>query len=375
MRAIGLAIGIAVAACGGERADPIDKLARAVPATAERVVAVDGPRIRSTWLASAARSLAALVPADRGCIVDAALAADRAVVAELATGRIVVLAARKVDCRALSQIAPGLWLATLGGAPAPRPGEPRLVDRPDYPAVRRALVAGPIAGVAPDGVPAEHVVWATATIRDATSATLTLELDTSERATATAAALRTAAAAAADRLGDGAPIVRAIEVSSNGHAVIANLRTDARTAAAAGPIVIVAAVAAVAARAAEPAAPVAAPSCAPTRWPVTCANDGTRFTIKEALRPTVEAAVLAARPSRRVVGGQPAGVRINDVAPDSVLAALGLHTGDIVIALHGRRLDTPEALDHCAEALRTTDVVDLTVLRGPRSFELQVRVE
>src|SRR5258705_5429004 len=124
---------VVAAACGHGRSggDVIAKLAHEVPATARAVIAVDGARIRGTWLETSARAFAALVPPDRGCLLDAVLAADRAVIAELAVGRMIVIAADTVGtCSALSRVRAGAWIATLDGATPPGPSDPRLDARP-----------------------------------------------------------------------------------------------------------------------------------------------------------------------------------------------------------------------------------------------------
>src|SRR5688500_13210733 len=140
--------------------------AKEIPARARLAGALDGTRLRDTWSGSAARSLRALVPPDRACVVDVALAADRAVIAGLAIGRVVVVATRrKFECGALSQLERGVWLATLDGATAPEAREPRLADRPDFAELRAHLTA-PLAAVAPDGDPASGIVFATAAASD-----------------------------------------------------------------------------------------------------------------------------------------------------------------------------------------------------------------
>src|SRR6185503_9097736 len=106
-----------------------------------------------------------------------------------------------------------------------------------------------------------------------------------------------------------------------------------------------------------------------TRWQIEC-RDGTVYSFGDSLRATIEAALRAANPTPRVEGGQPAGVRLGAIAEDTVLYALGLRTGDAVIALDDRRLDTRESLDDAVARLRHADRCSITVERGATTFEL-----
>jgi hypothetical protein len=363
------------AACGrdGPPVDRLDRLARELPATASAIVAIDGPALRGTWLARSAGAWHALVAADRGCVIDVALAAERAVMADVERGRVVAIATTQpFECRALSQVARGLWIATLDGAAAPDAKAPRLADRPDWPEVR-ARLAGPMAAVAPDGVWAANVVFAAAEVTDATHARLELQLDTTAHAEAAEAWLRDGLAAAGAALGEGgAPLVGAVTVARDATTVTATLATEAPIAERGGPIVVVATVGALAARRAAPVA--ARPGCEATQWTVTC-TDGTRFGVSPSLRATIEDGVRTAEPVVRVVNGAPAGVRLGAVAQDGVLYALGLRAGDAVIAVDDRRLDSVEAIDEAAEKLRRARKFTLTVVRAGASFELAYAVE
>jgi hypothetical protein len=372
--AVAMVAALSASACGepGVGPDPIDRLARVIPATARAVVAISPPRLRGTWLASSARAVRALVPSAHGCIVDVALASRRAMVAELAVGRLVVIVGRpSIECRALSQVEPGIWLATLDGAAAPGENEPRLADRPDFASLRTRLVA-PIAAVAPDGDPGSGALFGAATIADPSHASLLFEFDSPERAAAAEAWLHDQLAAAARTLGDAGAVVEAITVRRDGVVVTATLAADSALAARDGPIVVVAAVAALAARSAIP--PVTGPACVVSTLPVTC-HDGLHFELPRSLRPTIEAALRAAHPTPRVDGGQPAGVRLGTVPADGVLAALGLRPGDAVIAVDGRHLDTRDAISEVVDKLRDADVFAVTIERVGGRHELRYVVK
>jgi hypothetical protein len=364
---------VAIAACGGGGGggDALGRLAKEVPASARIVVALDGARLRDTWIGSAARSLRALVPPDRACVVDAALAADRAVVAELAVGRVVIVATRKrFECGALSQLKPGVWLATLDGAAAPAPHEPRLADRPDFAELRTHLTA-PLAAVAPDGDPASGVVFGTAAATDAAHAAVVVQLADPAGAEAAERWIQ-ARLAAAKAIADVAPLVDGVTVTRDGRVVTATLATTPAIAARGGPAAVIAAVTGLADKRAAPVS--TAPRCESTRWSIEC-HDGTRYAFGRSLRATIEAALRAASPTPRVEGGQPAGVRLGEIAPDTVLYALGLRTGDAVIAIDDRRLDTRESLDDAVARLRHADACSITVERGARTFELSYAVQ
>lgn len=373
MRPWVLACLLAAACGGGKRADRIPALAHEIPATARAVIAIDGARLRGTWLASSARAFAALVPPDRGCLIDAALTADRALVAELVVGRMIAIAADRVGkCSALSQVAPGVWIATLDGAAAPAAAEIRLDARPDFAHLARELDA-PIAAVAPDGVPDAGVTFAGATIARPTHGELTVELDTDEHAARADAWFHDQIAAARPVLAEAAGILDGITVAHAGTSVTVTVDTDAATATRDGPFVAVAVAGALASRRSLPALETA-PACVATHWPVTC-TDALDRTLPASLRTTIEQAARDAHPAPRVEAGQPAGVRLGEVPADGVLAALGLRTGDAIIAADGRQLDTAEAIDDLVRRLHTARAVAITIERGAATFELHYTVQ
>jgi hypothetical protein len=312
------------------------------------------------------------LPAERGCIVDVALAAERAVVARLAVGTVIVIAATTPEepCRALSNVKPGIWLATLDGAAAPTADEPRLSDRPDFASLRR-LLAAPIAAVAPDGDPATGVVFASASITP-TSAELVVDLDSPGRAETVERWLRGELGSVISRLGDTAAVLAPTTITRDGAVVTARLTADRAAAERDGPLVIVAAIATASARQGAPVTP--APSCRPSTYAVTC-KDGTRFELAPAMRPAVEAAVRDANLGPRVAGGKPAGIRIGTIADDSLLGALGLRTGDAVIAVDNRKLDSREAIDELAARLPRARTLELTIERGGTTLELSYFVK
>ena len=98
-------------------------------------------------------------------------------------------------------------------------------------------------------------------------------------------------------------------------------------------------------------------------------------TVPADLRATIEAAVRDAHPAPRVESGQPAGIRLGELPADGVLAALGLRTGDAVIAADGRQLDTKDAIDDLARRLRTARSAAITIERGAATFELHYTVQ
>jgi hypothetical protein len=301
------------------------------------------------------------------------LAADRAVIAELAVGRIIAIAADRVGtCTALSKVRAGVWIATLDGASAPAATEPRLDARPDFAELAGQLTA-PIAAVAPDGVPDAGVVFASAAVTSPVRGVLAIELDTAERAARADAWFHAQIAAARPVLAESGAILDGITVAHAGTQVTVTAETDAATAGRDGPFVAVAVAGALASRHSLPALETA-PACVATHWPVTC-TDALDRALPAGLRTTIELAVRDARPAPRVLAGQPAGIRLGEVPADGVLAALGLRTGDAIIAADGRQLDTADAIDELVRRLQTARTAAITIERGAATFELHYTVQ
>ena len=63
-------------------------------------------------------------------------------------------------------------------------------------------------------------------------------------------------------------------------------------------------------------------------------------------------------------GGRYAGVRMHSLRPGTAFQALGLRTGDILRAVNGRNLDSPNRALELFQQLRQAPSIDLTVERG-----------
>ncbi len=68
--------------------------------------------------------------------------------------------------------------------------------------------------------------------------------------------------------------------------------------------------------------------------------------------------------------GKLAGVRVNAVRKDSVASALGLRNGDVIEAIDGKALDSPDALLQMYADLDRASAVQLSVARGGKPLKL-----
>ncbi len=73
--------------------------------------------------------------------------------------------------------------------------------------------------------------------------------------------------------------------------------------------------------------------------------------------------------------GEPVGMLIQFSSPDNPLAKLGLRHGDIVKALNGKPLRTPDDLSRAYRTLRNSTSLTFTVERGGRTIPVRVQLE
>jgi general secretion pathway protein C len=71
-----------------------------------------------------------------------------------------------------------------------------------------------------------------------------------------------------------------------------------------------------------------------------------------------------------VQDGRVTGFRILDVKPGSLIAGLGLASGDVLRGINGLSLDSPEAALRALARLRDARDLDLDVRRGERDVRL-----
>ncbi|TMQ08976.1 MAG: hypothetical protein E6J90_05940 [Deltaproteobacteria bacterium] len=349
---IGLAVGLAVAAaCHRQGPTARERVLAGLPADAVAVVAADGralshPRLRAVLDAAAVRW-----PSSLGCVVDAAVASDAVAATLDRAGNVTVIAAlpRPPRCPALSQRAPGLWIATLGAGPAATGG----LDDPRFARARPYLLASPIAAAVLGDV---HVL----------AAAQPEPFD---------------AWVAIDVPGDADPVARAIaeQITRLGHepatAAIAARVHAARTAP--GQLVVrmtdpgdgdlAAAARSLLAWADEPGprAPPAAFACpaSGTGATVIVCSDGTRYRVAS-LASELSAILDTGRPVPAVASGSVTGLRLG-----AAVRELGLDAGDVIVAMAGRVVTSRKMLaDWIAHSRGETTV---TVRRGGTEAVLQ----
>jgi general secretion pathway protein C len=72
--------------------------------------------------------------------------------------------------------------------------------------------------------------------------------------------------------------------------------------------------------------------------------------------------------------GKPAGLLVNDIAPDSIFERMGLLDGDIVQAVNNRRIRTPDDVVSFYQALKSSSRLSLLVTRDGRRKMLNYNI-
>jgi hypothetical protein len=352
--------GLGLGACHRSPPTPRERVLAGLPGDAVAVVAADGqalshPRIRGAFDAVAARW-----PASLSCAADAAIASDAvaATVDRAGNTALIVALPRPPRCAALSQRAPGLWIATLGAGP-PAQGASVLED-PRFARARPYLTGAPIAAAVIADV---HVLAAAQP--DPLDAWVAIDVPGSAEAVAQAVAAQIAqlvhepgSAALADKLRVERPDASQLVVRLSGAAPAtpapASSAGDLAAAVRAGLAW------ADAARARPPAVP---PFRCPAPGPgVTCAG-GTRYRVAS-LAADLVPIVGAGRPVPVVVNGSVTGLRLGAAVP-----GLGLDTGDEIVAVAGRLVSSRTMLaDRIAHARAA---ITVTVRRGAEEAVLE----
>lgn len=73
--------------------------------------------------------------------------------------------------------------------------------------------------------------------------------------------------------------------------------------------------------------------------------------------------------------GRPAGALVTNIAPDSPAARAGLEPADVVVAVDGKPVETPETLDYRLATLPLDSTVDVEVLRDGETKRLSLTIE
>jgi len=72
---------------------------------------------------------------------------------------------------------------------------------------------------------------------------------------------------------------------------------------------------------------------------------------------------------------RPTGALVTNVAPDSPAAKAGLESGDVAVAVDGKPVDTPEALDYRLATVPIGKTAEIEVLRNGKEMQLALPVE
>lgn len=346
-----LAVAMLTAACAADP-PPRERVLARIPASSIAVLAASGPSLAHSRIRAVVDVLRPAWPSRLGCAIDAALAAEHVAlgITQARSATLVIDTRANVSCPALTKIADGLWIATLG---APDPGSPTaaapsVLDDPRRARARSYLARAPLAlafdlpGGAAIGTAAAAPLEAWLAID-----VLPLFADVIEnRVRDYLAGLRSDPATG--------PFASQIEVTRTGSQIVARLggAVDADLAAATRAVIA----------AHSRVAPVARASylCPPIAPPLLACEPGNRLAVTAlgaAVTPLIDASLAPV-----VANGVVDGLRLTAPVP-----ALGLLTGDIVVAAQGRkvahRIGLAEILRRAHGSLALTIVRDGTTIQ------------
>ncbi|HEX3765156.1 MAG TPA: hypothetical protein VHW23_40950 [Kofleriaceae bacterium] len=358
---------VVAAACHGA-ASPRERVLAGLPGDAVVVIAADGRALAHPQLRGALDVVAARWPDSLGCVADAAAQSDAVAASVDRAGNTAVLLAlpRPPRCPALSERAPGLWIATIGAGPniglgagsgsaSQAPAGSVLVD-PRFARVRSYLTSAPIAVAVLGDV---HVLAAAQP--DPLDAWVAIDVPGSAEPVAQAIAARIAelarepaAAAVAGKLRVERPAASQLVVRLSG----------APTGAAGGGFAAAVRAALAWADAERDRGPPAErPFACPAPGPGVTCSGGTRYAVAS-LSVGLAPILAAGRPAPVVVNGSVAGLRLGAAVP-----GLGLEAGDVIVAVAGRLVSSRTMLaERIAQAGAATTV---TVRRGTEEAMLE----
>lgn len=344
-----LAVAAAVAACHRPAPTPRERVLAGLPGDAVAVAVADGralshPRIRGVLDVAAARW-----PASLGCVVDAAVASDAIGLAVDRASNITVLAAlpRPPRCPALSQRAPGLWIATLGAGPSA--GAPAVLEDPRFVRARPYLETSPVAAVVLGDV---HLLAAAQP--DPLDAWVAIDVAPDVPGGADTLAQAVAEQVARlERDPSTAPVAGKLRTSRSGPTQLVVRLTgplDADLAAAARTVL------GWVDAGGGPVSPAGAAFTCPAPSPGITCTGGTSYQVAS-LADDLSSIVTTGHPTPIVSNGSVAGLRL-----DAPVRDLGLEAGDVVIAMAGRLVTSRTMLtDRIAHARVETTI---TIRRG-----------
>lgn len=347
--ATGLVLALA-AACARDAPTPRDRLLAQIRGDAVTVVVADSRAISHPRVRAVLDVLATRWPASMGCVLDAAFSAEQVAVAiDAARDLTVVIAtANEPRCAALSQRAPGLWLATLGAGPAAPTTTVLEDDR--FARARPYLTSAPIAAASLGEVhliataqPEPLEAWLAIDSADAVAQAITAQLTRLSEDASTAALAARLRVSRAD-----AQVVIHLDGAAEGQGGSVDVAAGARS---------------LLAWAEQQARPAPARfSCPAPTADIACTAD-TRYRVRS-LRAAAARIVTDGNAAPVVANGAVSGLRIAAAVP-----SLGLVPGDIVIAIDGRLVASRAMFLHQLDEVRGATTV--TVRRGATETELQ----
>jgi hypothetical protein len=364
---LGLGLGLGLGAgCHRSAPGPRERVLSALrlPAGAVAVVAADGralsdPRIRGALDAALAhwrwRGLTSLT-----CVVDAAVASDAiaASVDRAGNTALVLALPRPPRCAALSQGAPGLWIATLGAGPPAQADS--VLDDPGFARARPYLTGAPIAAAVLGEV---HVLAAAQP--DPLDVWVAIDVPNDAPAARSAEAIAQAITARIAQLAQ-APATAALagklalERPDKSQLVV---RLTGAPAGADGELAAAVRAALAWADEGDGGAPPGPAFACPAPGPEITCTGGTRYRVAS-LATGLVPIVAAVQPAPVVVNGSIAGLRLGAAVP-----GLGLEAGDVIVAVSGRLVTSRTMLaDRIAHARAATTV---TVQRGTEEAVLE----
>jgi len=365
--AVAAALGLG-AACPRAAPTPRERVLAGLPAGVVAVVAADGRALSHPRIRGALDAVAARWPASLGCVADAAAASDAVAATVDRAGNTALLVAlpRPPRCPALSQRAPGLWIATLGAGPVAQAGS--VLDDPRFARARPYLTGAPIAAAVIGDV---HVLAAAQP--DPLDAWVAVDVPGSAEAVAGAVAAQIAQLA---REPGSAALAGVLRIERPGASQLVVRLTGGPPAPGAAPPdgsptdpaggELAAAVRAALAWAdaeRDRRPPAGSPFACPAPGPDVTCTGGTRYRVAS-LAAGLIPLVAAGAPAPVVVNGSITGLRLAAAVP-----GLGLEAGDVIVAVAGRLVTSRTMLaDRIARARAATTV---TVRRGAEEAVLQ----
>jgi hypothetical protein len=347
-------------ACHRGAPTPRERVLAGLPGDAIAVVVADGRSLSHPRIRGALDAVAARWPASLSCAVDAAIASDAVAVTVDRAGNTAVLVAlpRPPRCPALSQRAPGLWIATLGAGPPAQAAS--VLDDPRFARARPYLTGAPIAAAVVGDL---HLLAAAQP--DPFDAWVAIDVLGSADAVARAVAAQIAqlpreprAAALAGKLRVERPGASQIVVHLSGAEAASSTAPGGPPAGPPDSELATAVRAALAwADAAGDRGPPAGPAfrCPAPGAGITC-DAGTHYRVAS-LAADLVPIVAAGRPAPIVVNGSITGLRLGAAVP-----GLGFDAGDEIVAVAGRLVTSRSMLaDRIA---RARAAITVTVRRG-----------